>query len=567
MPSPFRLTSLALLLAGAAHAASPRDELLRSVPDDHGFCAVFTGLPKVAARLRESPFAAALAKATEKGAPAVKEWEELRKITDDVRKRLAVSWEKLVDVFPGEAFAFVYRPGPPGKPELEEALFLLRSRDGRTLALVVNGLNLLQNVSLEKAEHKGVSYIRRTEPEEEGKGPRGGKRTFYLLKGPVLLFSGQESMLKRAIEQELALAKDATPAVAKRLTALGMSESPAAIVLNPRAFDAHIAAGTGKEAETLAKWWKALDAAGLALDIGRDAALSLAFVGRTKDLPEAARKLFEASAKPSSLWGSFPEKPLLAVAWRIDLRGLYGAVRELMPDASREALEKNLDLMITAIYRKDVIEDLLPVIGPDWGLCLFAPPAGSKETHPRVLAAVKLNGSDETVDTLLEMALNGVRWVVASHNGKHAAGKRTDNKLTFEKIGTGREVIRVIESKKGLAVGMRPAWALRAGHFVAATSPDLIAAFKAAASPPAEGPVPLLRVSFSAWRKFVKDQREALAADLVSKERLKEEEAAARLAALDAGLALLDTLELTRHDGPSRVTFTLRLKTAEPLLK
>ncbi len=541
---------LALLLVAGI---SPRDEILRYVPDDSAYCAVFTGLPAAAERLRESPFAALLTKTLAKGAPGVKELDELQKIGDYVREVLKIDLKDLADVVPGEAFAFAYRPGPPGKADREQALFLLRSKDGKALARLVNTLNAFQTArgeleSRDDAEHKGVKYVRRHE--------KAGKN-FYLLSGPVLLFTAQEDMLKRAIEQSQALAKDATPGVAKRLAALGLDKAEAAVVLNPRAFDGHMD-GASKEAKTLSAYWMALDGAGLGLTLGRDAGLTFAVAGRPAKLPPAGRKFLEGVARASSLWGAFPEKPMLAVAGRLDLAALYAAVGEFMPDANREALEKELDRWVGSVAGKNVVKDLLPSLGPDWGFCLLMPATGSKEAQPRLLAAVKVAASEEAaVRRLME---SWMLMAVLGHNKQNP-----DHVARIGTRGDGAGQIQCMEGAKGLPFGVVPSWALRAGHLLAGTSPDALAAFKLG-RPPAEG-VPLLRASASAWRGFVKGQRGPLAAAMTEREGIKKAEAEARLDAVDSFLSLIDSVELSRHEDRSRVAFTLRVRFAAPLRK
>jgi hypothetical protein len=545
-----RLAFLALLLLGQAQAATPRDSLFRYVPEDVGFCVVCTDLPGTVARLRESPFAAAFARALSKDAKGVKEVEEARKAAELVQKVLGLDWAELPDVIPGEAFVFVYRPGPPGKPELEQGLFLLRSKNGKALAALIGRLNAFQGVTLEDAEHKGVRYVRRIEK----KG-----RTFYLLSGPVLLFTGQEEALKRAIEREKSLAKGAVPLVAKWLADLGLSDAPVAVVVNPRAFDAQMAAGKDKTALSLAKYWKALDAIGFGLHLKKDVTLSLAILGRTKDLPAAGRKLFQPGGKASALWGAFPNEPLLAVAGRADLPVLYAAVCEFMPDDKRKELEAELKKWAWSVTGKDVVKDLLPALGPDWGLCLLAPPRGSKEAAPRALAAIAVDGNEKA---FLKVVRSWATLAVLTHNAK----AKPDDLAQMVSVGEGKSLLEYIDFGKGAPPGAQPAWALRAKYLVLASNPDVVKAFKVGKAEAGEGTL-LARVSFAAWRKFLKDQRAPVISALVAREGTTKKQAAAKLDAMDDWLALLNSLELRRYETTNRVTFKLRLKLVEPLMK
>ena len=548
-----RRSCLALLLLAGPLPASPRDALLRYVPPEAGFVAVATDLPRHAAALGASPFAALVAKGPLGKAAKGKEWAEILKAAELVRGLVKLSWAEIAEVVPGEAAAFVYRPGPPGKPEQEQGLFLLRSRNAKGLASLIDALNAVQKAKLEQAEHKGIKYVRRVEKKD---------KTFYLLSGATLAFSAQEEMLKRAIEAELSLAKGAAPPVARRLKELGLEGCPLAVVADPRAFDALLAAPATPEGKALAAYWKSLDAVGLGLRLDRDASLRLAFAGGTSKLPAAGRKFFEATVKASALWSVIPEQPLLAVAGQIDLAGLYAALSELMPAANREALEAEMETWIGSATGKNVVKELLPALGPDWGAWLAAP--GPKEALPRMAAALKAapGASAEPVDEALVSAMQ--TWAglgLLKHNRAHP-----EDKARLVAPGD-RDRLRRIESKS-FPTGISPAWGLRGGCLVLGSSPAALAGIKAVdAKQDAKAPVPLLRVSFKAWSKYVAGQRDGLAALLAKRDGLKKEEAASRLDGLLQALSLLDRLELTREASAGKVAFTLRLRLAAPLLK
>src|SRR5207253_3256795 len=98
----------------------------------------------------------------------------------------------------------------------------VRARTAAALAGLVERLNKAQKESgelrsLTEREHKGVKYVRRVE-RKAGKT----EENFYLLRGPVLVFSGQEGLLRQAIECDLTLAKDAESPVSARLADLGL---------------------------------------------------------------------------------------------------------------------------------------------------------------------------------------------------------------------------------------------------------------------------------------------------------------------------------------------------------
>src|SRR5262245_14056056 len=234
---PLTLAALTLaLLPAALPAATPTEELLRFVPPDVAFCFVARDLRQHSADLLASPFWREVKK-TDLAATLLRSAElaQLEKAGKSFEKHLGLSLAQLRDDVLGDAVVFVYRPGPPGKPEQEQGMILVRARTAQPLAGLIDRVNKAQKEagelqSLTEREHRGVKYVLRVER-------KGGKteENFYLLRGPVLVFSGQESFLRKAIERELALDRDAEPPLAARLAELGLGDCALALAINPRA--------------------------------------------------------------------------------------------------------------------------------------------------------------------------------------------------------------------------------------------------------------------------------------------------------------------------------------------
>src|SRR5262249_39511431 len=96
-----RRSVLALLIASAVAApasAAPRDELLRFVPDDVGFCLVVQDLRKHPADALGSPFAQAFTQAPLAGKLAVAaEWKQLGDVEKYLKQHLGVGWKEVRD--------------------------------------------------------------------------------------------------------------------------------------------------------------------------------------------------------------------------------------------------------------------------------------------------------------------------------------------------------------------------------------------------------------------------------------------------------------------------------------
>src|SRR4051794_9682375 len=125
----FTLTLLVTSVVAAPAAAAPRDEVLRFVPDDVGFCLVVQDLRGTSADVLSSPFAEAFARSPLcAGLAGAAEWKQLGDVEKYLKDHLGVGWKELADDLLGDGFAFAYRPGPPDKPEQEQGAFLVRAR-------------------------------------------------------------------------------------------------------------------------------------------------------------------------------------------------------------------------------------------------------------------------------------------------------------------------------------------------------------------------------------------------------------------------------------------------------
>ena len=273
--SPALLLCVAALLAPAAALAadSPRDELLRFVPDDVGFCFVLQDLRVHAAELADSPFVEQLRKSPLGAAlQKSKELGQLDQIDARLRLSFGAGFDQLRDDLLGDAVVFAYRPGPPDKPDQEQGLILVRARTADVLSALVDKVNQVQKkdgtlTDLQPCAYNGTTYFRRVESHQTN---------FYLIRGPVLLFTGQEKMLHRAIDVDRTAASDAEPPLARRLREVGADRAVLALWVNPRAFDAHLEAQAAKAVganaalqKKVLTYWKAVD--GLAAWVTLDA--------------------------------------------------------------------------------------------------------------------------------------------------------------------------------------------------------------------------------------------------------------------------------------------------------
>lgn len=554
-----RVLLVCVVLTGPLAAASPRNELLRYVPEDVGFCLVVQDLRGRLRDLAASPFAERWAKtAVAKRIVASPEWQQLRQVEQYLSKHLGVPFEDVRNDILGHAVVLAFRPGPPGSPDKDQGLLLVRAGSAKMLADYVDKINALQKdtgelKAIDDVEHNGVTYHRRREAKSTN---------YYVLRGPVLLFTGQEAFLKEALDAERKAAEE--PALAKRLRDLKLEQATVALAVNPRALDASVTAKADDPgARMFVACWKALQGVGVALDVGADAKVRLAVRVNTKELPLALRKFLSSATKASDVWGGFPEDALLAAGGRLDLAALYEFLGECMSKPQREAADVELARSIGAALGKDVVKELLPAFGPDWGVCVTAPAEG-KGWAPGVVLALKLARGDEA-DPLDETVLSAVqswaRVAVLAHNKLHA-----DKTLALKSQVVDRVRVSYLQGDGVFPAGVQPAVALKGGYLVLASSPAEVRRFKGGAAVSGDG-VPLLRVSVKAGRAYFDRHRDAVVVGLIDKDGLTKAEAEGRFADVRSLLELVDRVELRQASGGGLVTFTLAVDPAVALRK
>jgi hypothetical protein len=550
----------------AAYAASPAEELLRYVPGDAGFCLIARDLRAHGQDLAESPFVAALRKTPAGEALAhADETARLAKFQQQIRQQLGIDWETLRDDVFGEAVALAYWPGPPGKPDEEAGLILIRARVARTLADLVDRVNRMQTESgevsrIEERSHHGLAYFARFE--------RDKPPTYYRLQGPVLLLTGKESLLQRAFELEHATPVDAEPAVARELRLLGVERSAIALWVNPRAFDAHVrdrcsAKAADAAMQTFERYWLAFDGAAVSLDLDKSAAIGLTIRCHSEKLPAAAQRFCAEASRPSELWQAFPEDSLVAAAIRLDLTSLVEAVSEFLPRDGKPAITGELNRALGPPLGKDFVKEVLPCIGPDVGFCVYPPPASDRDWCPQGFVALKVSAGDPTapVDQALLGGLQTLAMLaVVAHNSKAA-----DHPLALKTLTQDKRDIKYLSGDGVFPPGLQPAFGLQNGYLVAATSPAAYRRFAPGTAPRADGDVPLVRVGLRPWCEYLRVRAPALSGVLAEKEGLKPDEMRSRLESLVGTLELFDSLEISERPSPGRVAFALRLHPTLPL--
>jgi hypothetical protein len=565
-------TFLALLLSSPSPAATPRDELLRLVPEGVGFCLVVQDLRGHLERLQASSFMDSFRRSPlGKGLQTAEETRKLLSLAEALQKKLDLDFDRLRNEVFGDAVVLADHPGTADKPADRYDLLLLRARDPQVLADLIDKLNRYQEKQgelkkLEEREYRGQKYWRREEAHHD---------VYYLLKGPILVVASQEAGLQRAVDRDLQTSAEEETPVVRQLRLHGADKALLALWINPRAYDADLQKRTGQAGEaeatvlkTFAGYWQALDSLVVTAGWRKEFEATLSVRADVKRLPEAARRYLAEACRPSDVSGRFPDDALLTATGRVDLGALVEVIGGFLSPDEREALGKNLQRTLGASLGKDLTGEVLPALGPDWGLCVTAPPRGDKRWFPHVILAVRAGPGpkkDAPVDEALLLALHSYAMLaVVGHNSQH---KDPREQMSLESVWQDKVKVHYLACNS-FPAGLQPAFALSNGYLVLASSPEAVRRFGAASrSVPAAEEFSILRLSLGELREYLKEHRAELAKAVAEKNQLTQEEAERRLDGLLAGLQWVDRLEVTLRPGAGQVTWTMRVRLAQPLEK
>jgi hypothetical protein len=551
-------------------AATALEELLRLAPSDAAFCVAVQDLSDQLQRLGRSATVARLA-ATPFGR-AIRESPEAQKLAafdGQLRSRLDITWQQIRDDIFGNAVLMTYTPGPPGKPEAEAGLMLIYPRRPGVLGGLITRLNDLQKksgeiTSLEQRTHRNQPYFVRHK--------KIGGDEFFCFRGPVLAYSDKEAAVQGVIDNDWNVmpTRDGLPPLATRWRSLGVERDFIIWWINPRAFDAAVAAkvadARGAEAAflgTFERYWKAIDGITVTLNLTPDANINVTVQAKTDALPAAGRRLAEEAARPSAVWSSIPENALFAAAGRVPWDTAAEAGGEFLTADARRNVRDAVDRTAGAVLGRDVLPDLFRHLGPDWGMCVTPPESDSKGWRPTLTAALRVRPGGEGSSPIEQRVLDGLdftaRLAVLSYNSRQVAP------LRMRMEPQDGVAVRVIDGGQ-LPPGLQPAFAWKGGYLVLASTPEAVRKFvppspspgNDASSPNAE--VPLMRLALQGWATYIRNYRRQVAAYLADAYALPPADADARINRLVDALELFNGVEVVQRTAPGRATITVRLK-------
>ncbi len=561
----FLPTVLACLLLPSlpSFAAAPREEVLRLVPEDVGFCLLLQDLRGHAMAFLESPFLARLsASALGEKIKQAPEIQTLCQAKANLELGLGVPLARLRDDILGDAVVLAYRPGPLSNPDQEAGLFALRARDAKLLAQVMDRINEIQRQTgelkaLQPVEYGKLTYQRRV---------LAGGATFYFLQDGLFIFATQEGMLREALDRHRA-ETPAEPSLESRFRQMGLADRLLALWVNPRAFEpalrerARAANGLhGAALRTFLEYWQTLDGIAVSLAVRKDLELALTVRANKDRLPPAARRFLETAAVPSDLWWCFPSDAILTMAGRFDVLAFAEMLTDLIPGRARALVRVALDQWLGFVLNRDLLGKILPQLGPDWGVCLLPPPPGSKGLLPQLLIALRVRQDPKEPSGEQELGKAVIAYaelLVNAFNQLHAAT------MGMQTVVQDKTEIRFLVEDTVFPPGFRPAFALKGGYLLLASSPEAIQRFSPTPSRrPLEAgeEVPFARFSPKVLADFVKSRSGPLCLYLALIHHLPDREIRRRLESLLAVLELVDTVEVVKRSSSEQMSLTLRVR-------
>lgn len=552
-----------LLPTGVAQAGPPRDELLRLVPADVGFVVLIQDLRAHHETIKASPF---LKKWREspmgQRALASPAWKQLEDVNTMLRDELGADAVTLRNDILGDAIAFLWRPGPPGKPDQDDSVVLIRVRDPKLATQIQSNLDRSQKKSGQLIDSESRSLAGRGYTLRKRKGEPD---EYQYQRGHLLAFGSSEPMLKDVITADRDEVAKSVPELSRQLRSLGVDTSAMVWWMNARRFDGQLEAhrptrGTPELAvhEALIKHWRAVDSVVGYLTLDADVKWGFVIGARPEAIPATSRQWLASMAEPSEVMGMFSSDAMITVGGRWDLVAFRAAAEEFMPEEARTQATDAIGRTAGATLGEDTLAKLPAALGPEWGISVAPPLAES--AVPTVTIAVRLADTADgaVVPRVLESLNTLASLAVIGYNSSH----KETAKLASERQGDVE--VRYAMSDRGFPPGLRPAYAWKRGYLVLASHPTAIARFPAEpAGKPATAT--LLRISGPAWGSYIAKHRNLVASLIAADGKLTLTEAGRKVDELLELLELVSSIEITVRKGANHARVEMSLSLVAPL--
>ena len=177
----------------------------------------------------------------------------------------------------------------------------------------------------------------------------------------------------------------------------------------------------------------------------------------------------------------------------------------LMPEKERRKLTSDWKGSIGSIVQLDLFKDLLPNIGPDWGVCVLPAKNASQVPKAIMALAVKPGSKKPPVDQTLFHGLDFLAKIaVLKHNETNPS-----TPIRLESLSQDKTEVKYLVGEKVFPPGIAPAFALKDGFLLVASTPEAIERFTLRENKPNERrETPLVRISAPELARLLEHRRE-----------------------------------------------------------
>lgn len=538
-----------------AQASGTTQELLARVPRDFGLVLTVQDLRGNWERLQKAPWMEGLKKsALGQAVLQAPEMQKLIAFEEELKKHLTLSYPDLRDDILGDAVVLAFRPAPPLQPDGEAGLIFLKARNADLLNRVIARLNFLQRLGgeiqgVEEVKHAGTVYFRRLAKHNP---------SYYALEGPTLLLATREETLKSILESK----PESAGLIFQHLQKAEADRALLSLWFNPRAIDAELEQQARKEMgpnaallEAFIKSWKGLEAAVVSFNLGDVPELRVSLQGRPSEMPAPTRRWFTQGVVKSELWNQFPAPAILGVALHTNFSLLFETVTDFAPPEAGKALHQGLQKSVGAVLGVDVARELLPNIGPDFGVSVFRLETSPWPQTIAALAVKPLPADAPTDQNLFKTVQFFANMAIFNYN------RSTNNPIRVKTIRQDQVEVKYLSHDQLFPPGIQPAAALKNGYLVLATSPEAIARFGTSQKTSSETQaVPLAVFSAGELSQALKQHQELIISGIAKKNDIPRPSASQAFQAFLSVLDLIDSVELATKTTGDQVTWILSVR-------
>ncbi len=433
--SPLVLMAVCVLSPTTTRAEGPADALLRLVPPDAGATLTVEDLRGHARQFLHSPLAEGL-----RDLPAAKAWDvsgqrgKLEKARRDIEDALGVDLVQVRDNLLGDAVVLTLHVAPDATPDQAKGLLLSRFRDRALLNRLIDRLNAADKaggtlVRVSERSHGGVTISTR-----EFRPGTKANDAYAVIGGDIFAWSNSTTLIQEAIDRHAGKKSGLVtePRFLQVREALP-ERSFVSLFVDPKFLKKLAEASPQPEPKSAAEkrvqdfllrtLW-AVSYAGAALEWRDGLVLHLHESIEPDRMDEPLRRWAATETSGARLWQRIPPTALVMVAGQVDFSALGALVMGFVPEADRVRTQNVLVALRGVLMGKDVMEEVLPSLGPGM-LFYLDEPRG--EGLPLVLA-VELGGpADSGIPAALENGLRTLMVLWALDPKNDAAGARVQS--------------------------------------------------------------------------------------------------------------------------------------------